>query len=260
MRSLFQIIRDLRTAGKMPQVTINLMAAATKENDPFYERIVREFFEAAQKRHGRVALIRSLEYGVAVCRLPRSFDEYFMAIDAAGRRNVKKARRLGYVFGRIQYNEHLDDVREIRRSTDVRQGKLAPEFLDAEVTPCADPPSRTNVHDYAYFGVIREGRLRAYAACLISGELCMIEHILGHAAFQGDGIVPMLIVGIAREMMEEYPRVKFYAYGTFFGCSVTLKRFKRKFLFEPHRVRWALDANSQSCQRVAWGMLLGITG
>ena len=56
--------------------------------------------------------MRSQTVGVAVCRLPRDFSYvYFMQIEAAVRRNVKKARRLGYEFRRIEYNDYLTDVR-----------------------------------------------------------------------------------------------------------------------------------------------------
>jgi hypothetical protein len=233
-----RLIQDAVTILRMPSVSINLMHAGTARNDPFYGRIVREFFAQTQKRHRKLPVIRALEYGVALCELPASFDEYFMAIESAARRNVKKAQRIGYTFQRIEFNQYLTDVGEIRRSTDQRQGTVPASF--GEVTPCRDPPSTTPIHDYAYFGIIKDGKLRAYAACLISGELCMVEHILGHADYQQDGVVPMLITGICRELFERFPSVKYYAYGTYFGGGITLRRFKKKFGFTPHRIRWVL--------------------
>jgi len=231
-------IRDLLDVRKMPRVTIALMASEASGNDPFYARIVDEFYEATRQRHDKFPLVRNWQYGVALCVLPATFDDYFMAIEAAGRRNFKKAERLGYRFGAIDYNGYLGDIGEIRRSTGVRQGKLSDELLAGEVTRCANPPSRNRVHDYPYFGVTRDGRLYAYAGCFIAGELCLIEHILGHAAHQADGVVPMLIVGMAKYVMQNHPRVKYYAYGTYFGAGTTLRRFKRKFLFLPHKVTW----------------------
>ena len=238
MKTVRQIWKDLGTVFRLPRVTINLMFAETQRNDPFYQRIVGEMYNTARRRHRKNPFVRSLEYGVALCPLPSAFDDYFMMIEAAGRRNVKKARRMGYTFQRIAYNDYLDDVRAIRNSTDVRQGKLAEDF--GEVRPCTDPPTRTDMHDYAYYGVLRDGHLLAYGSCFISGELCMLEHILGHAECLSDGIVPLLIVGIARELMEKYPRVRYFGYGTYFGCGTTLRRFKKKFLFLPHRVSWEL--------------------
>jgi hypothetical protein len=87
---------------------------------------------------------------------------------------------------------------------------------------------------------VREGRLYAYLGCMIAGEFCGIEQIFGHAKFQGDAVVPLLIVSLAEHLRTAHPRVKFYAYGGYFGAQETMRRFKRKFLFLPHRVDWLL--------------------
>ena len=106
----------------------------------FIKSLSRTFIVCATRRHSKFPLMRSQTVGVAVCRLPRDFaDEYFMRIEAAARRNVKKARRLGYEFRRIEYNDHLTDVREIRRSANERQGALPDEFVNGEVTPSEQP-------------------------------------------------------------------------------------------------------------------------
>jgi hypothetical protein len=68
----------------------------------------------------------------------------------------------------------------------------------------------------------------------------MIEHIYGHAAYQSDGVVPKMIVDTAGYLMECHPAVKYYGYGSYFGASATLRRFKKKFGFMPCRVKWLL--------------------
>jgi hypothetical protein len=234
-----KIIEDLRTALRMPRVSIDLMHGKTADNDPFYGRTVKKFYGEAHARHRKFPLIRTMEWGVALCRLPSSFDEYFMCIEAAGRRNYKKAKRNGYLFEKIDFNRHLDDIGEIRRSATHRQGEI-PEELLGEVKPCENPVSKDRTHDYPYFGVLKDGKLSAYAGCLIAGELCMIEHIYGHADKMSDGVVPMLIVGMAGYVMENHPDVKYYGYGTYFGASESMRRFKRKFKFLPCRVSWVL--------------------
>jgi hypothetical protein len=235
-----QMIRAFRGVVGMPSVTIDLMLRETKGNDPFYGRMVRKFYAETRVRHRRFPLVRHWRYGVALCRLPASFDEYFMAIESAARRNYKKSERLGYRFERIAHNDHLRGMQEIHQSTDVRQGRMPDELLRREVKPCSDPPSLSNVHDYPYFGVLKEGKLVAYSGSLVAGEAFMIEQLYGHAAHHADGVVPMLLIGMARYMMEHYPRVKYYANEMYFGASPTMRRFKRKFLFLPHRVRWFL--------------------
>jgi len=236
-----QLFKDFRDAIRMPSVTVDLMHRATTGNDPFYSETVREFHRSACAPHPKLRLIGQFNYGVAVCVLPAGYDDYFMMIDAAARRNYKKATRLGYSFDKIDYNRHLDDIREVRRSTPERQGRQLPtELIRDEVEPCRNPPTRTAAHDYPYFGILRDGKVVAYAGCLIAGQVCILEHILGHMAKQSDGIVPMLIIDIAKFVMAHHPDVKYYMYGTYFGAGTTMRRFKRKFRFMPHKVHWVL--------------------
>lgn len=240
MRTPRQVLKDINDVLLLPKLSINLMHSATVKNDPFYGRIVQEFYDTARRRHRKFPLIRALECGVAVCVLPGSFDEYVAMIEASARRNVKKAERLGYEFRRIDYNRFLEDIAAIRRSADVRQGEMPKDFLNEELKRCTDPATRTPVHDYAYFGIVKDDQLQAYAGCLVSGELFMIEQLYGHAAHQSDGIVPMVIVEMVRYLLEHYPRAKYYAYGAYFGATATMRRFKRKFGFQPYRVEWKL--------------------
>jgi hypothetical protein len=226
----------------LPRVSIDLMLQETKGNDLFFEDITKTFYSSSRKRHRKLPLIGTLTHGVALCELPESFDEYFMMIEAAGRRNVKKATRNGYQFGRIAFNSYLNDIGEIRRSATNRQGELPDAFLKKDVAPCDNPDSNSRVHDYPYFGVLKDGHLVAYMGVLVAGELAIIEHIYGHAKYQNDGIVPKMIVDTAGYLMKHHPAVKYYAYGSYFGASETLRRFKRKFKFLPYRVKWILGA------------------
>jgi hypothetical protein len=182
-----------------------------------------------------------MKFGVALGRLPPTFEEYFGSVEAAARRNYKKAARAGSLFRRIEFNDHLEEIREIRQSAEFRQGKPMPQsYLADKVAPRSDPPSRNSIHDYPYFGVFIEGKLVAYASCLIAGELAFIDHILGHARYLEQGAVPFLVVEQVRYLQQNHPQVKYYAYGTYFGATETMQRFKRKFNFLPHRVRWEL--------------------
>ncbi len=233
--------RDLQEIRRIPRLDIHLMESASSKNDPFYQRITREFYQEANRRHPKFPLIRELEWGVALCELPADFDDYFMLVEGAARRNYKKATRLGYHFQPIDFNQHLGAVDEIRLSTDVRQGKLSEEFLTTTVTASPNPIATDSTHGYPYFGVFKESHLRAYAGCQIGGELCMIEHIYGHADHHSDGAVPLLFISIAKYLFENHPQVRYYGYGTYYGAGESMRRFKKKFHFLPHRVRWHLE-------------------
>ncbi len=240
LMSIRQTFEDIRSIRNLPVVSIDLMLRETEGNDPFFARVTREFYRSSRRRHRKLPLMGVLTHGVALCELPVSFDAYFMLIEAAGRRNVKKANRNGYEFKRIDYNSFLEDIGEIRQSTDQRQGQLSEDFLKGDVSRCENPESNTSMHDYPYFGVVQDGKLYAYMGVLIAGELAIVEHIYGHAGYQNDGVVPKMIVDTAGYLMEHHPSVKWYGYGSYFGASESLRRFKRKFKFLPHRVKWAL--------------------
>lgn len=235
------IFEDLKRLRKLPAVSVDVMLGETEMNDPFYGELVRKFLVDVHRRHRRFPLVRAMVHGAALCVLPDSVDDYFRMIEAAGRRNVKKCRRLGYVFKRISYNDYLRDISEIRRSAPTRQGALPSEFLAEELKPCTDPPTLTDVHDYAYFGVLLDGTLVAFAGCLVAGELFSVEQVYGHADHLSDGVVPLLMVDMAGYAKEHYPRVRYYMYGTYFGAGQTMRRFKRKFGLNPHRVQWLAD-------------------
>lgn len=233
---------DLSELARMPVLTVNLMLKRTVDNDPFYAECTKEWFADATRRHPKFPLIRSREWGCAVCVLPRSHQDYFMYIEASARRNYKKAVKAGYRFAPLDFNANLEAVAEIRRSTPERQGAMPESYLRGEVKAHQNPKSRTAYHDYPYFGVFLEDKLVAYSSCFVSGELCSLQHILGHADFQSDGIVPMMLIGIAEQVYKRYPAVRYFVYGTYFGAAPAMRRFKKKFRFYPHRVIWRLDA------------------
>ena len=110
--------------------------------------------------------------------------------------------------------------------------------MATEAVPHRNPPSLNATHDYAYFGIFKDDVLVAYAGCLIAGQLCAVETIYGHADYLPDGIVPLLFASIGDGISAQHPSVAFYSYGMYYGASETMKRFKRKFLFLPHRVSW----------------------
>jgi hypothetical protein len=236
--------RMLRLASEfreMRRVSVDLMARAARDNHPFFQAMVRDFYAEVRRRHRRFPLFRRLVQGVAMCELPESFDKYYMSIEGSARRNHKKACREGCSVRPIRFNDHLAAIADIRRSADSRQGRAMPqEYRDGVVAPCRNPESNSPFHDYPYFGVFLGDQLIGYAGCMIAGQVCSIEHILGHAKHLSVGAVPLLMIGIARHLYDRHRQVRYYIYGTYFGAGETMRRFKRKFGFDPHRVDWVL--------------------
>jgi hypothetical protein len=234
------LLRDVITFFRMPRVSINLMLEQASQNDPFYSKLVKLFYQDAQSRHRKLFFVGKYAYGFALCALPKDFHNYFIKLKSSTRNEYRKALRLGYRVRRFDFNAHLEEIHEILQSTPVRQGELPREIREGCVQPIANPPSRTPYHDYPYFGVFKEDKLVAYAGCMILGEMCHLNEIYGHASYQKDCIVHLLILEIAAEIFKSYPVVRYYSYDTYFGASDSLRHFKRKFLFYPHRATWTL--------------------
>jgi hypothetical protein len=174
-----------------------------------------------------------------MCDLLSDVRPYLTRIEASGQRNVKKAQRLGYRFGPLDYNAHVHEVVNIRRSNDERQGRVSLLCRACSLKPVMNPAPLNDYHRYDYYGVFREGALHAYAACFQAGQVCLIEQVFGHADDLADGVVPMLLAGIAQHLTQ-FPHVQYYCYGTTFGAPTSMRRFKKKFLFYPHNVIWEL--------------------
>jgi hypothetical protein len=244
---LFRAIGEFR---EMPAIAVNLMYSSAQEAAPFYADMVWKHFEETRRRHPRWPFIGRLQYGMATCCLPKHFDDYFMVLEGSARRNYKKAAREGCSARRIDFNDHLDEIREIRQSSAIRQGRLVPtEFRQGLIGRCCDPPSTSPLHDYPYFGVFVNHTLVAYAGCMVAGDICCLEQIWGHVDHFGTGVVPYLIIEIARHIYRAHEQVRFYTYGTYFGAGQTMQRFKRKLGFLPHRIHWQLDDDSQPPER-----------
>jgi hypothetical protein len=240
LSAIKRLAEDFRAWCSMPTVRINLKLTGTTGNDPFFQRVVKEFHRNTLRRSRKLPLLKDYRHGVALCILPYSFDAYFVEIEASARRNYKTAVRNGYEFARIDYNAYLNDVAEIWRSTDTRQGRMPAAYLMGSPKPHSNPTSSSTTHDYPYFGAPKEGRLVAYAGAFVSGDIFVIQTIFGHAGHSANGVVPMLVIGMANVIFNHRLDVRFYAYGMYFGAGENMRRFKDKLCFRPHHVAWML--------------------
>src|SRR5258708_5476954 len=196
------------------------MLKKTAKNPPFSPPAVRLFYNQATRLNPHLLFAaRKYQYGVALCPLPQTFEAYFMKIEASARRNYKKALRSGYEFRKIDYNAHLDDIREIWMSMPIRQGAVPKHMQEGQVWRISDPPSRSPYQAYPYYGVFKDNHLVAYSGCLITGELCSLNTLFGHASHLENGVVPLVLIETVRNLILHFPTVKYFVYDTFYGGS-----------------------------------------
>jgi hypothetical protein len=178
---------------------------------------------------------------MTICHLPKVGEQYFSRIESSARRNYKKAIREGCSFKKLIYNDHLQEIGAIWKSTPDRQGRAMTADFGCDVAPAnTNPEPKTKIHLFPSYGIFFEGQLIAYADCFIAGEIAIIQRTFGHADFYDYRPVPQLFIEIALEFIANHPDVKYLSYGMYFGAAESMQRFKRKFDFLPHRVFWKL--------------------
>jgi hypothetical protein len=225
-----------------PKSPLSLMLEKIEGNDSFYKKITINFYKLVTKRRRKMSLFRQMTRAVSVCLLPNSYAVYIKSIESSGHQNVKKAIKNGYTFKTINYNEHLDDIWDIRRSTRTQQGNVPDSSISSRPKASADPKSNTLYHGYPYFGVFDpENKLEAYTGCLLAGEVIEMSHFYGYADHQKNGVVPLLITSIFNHTIENHPQIKAFIYSGYIGASPTLKHFKKKFNFLPYQIKWSLN-------------------
>lgn len=236
-----KIVELYKLLFSTPTKELCLQIEKTRDNDPFFEKMTNTFYKNVTKRHPKMPIFGTLTRGVSINVLSSDFATYLKSIESSGMRNIKKAKRLGYTFARIEFNDHIDGVWDIRKSAPVRQGAMATDFMEIRPKEQKNPKSANMYHDYPYFGVFDEnGVLAAYAGCFLAGDVIELSHYYGHAEHQKNGVVPLIITSIAEYVLENHTNIKAYLYGGYIGASPTLKRFKKKFGFLPHHVKWRL--------------------
>lgn len=199
----------------------------------------RAAYRAFTARHRVFKMTAAKRWGVALVRLPASFDEYL----AGGsmeylRRQRRRAEKAGYRYARISPQAHLDAILEINRSTPTRQGRaMSGSYLDP------DQVARAFAEDQPISAILDAGgRLRAYADVPVIGDAFVYSRILGHADDLERGVMYLLVSEVIREHIEAagqgIPTPSWAMYDTFWGASPGLAYFKERAGFRPYTVDW----------------------
>jgi hypothetical protein len=197
----------------------------------------RRLYAAFTRRHPRMPLLRAKTHGVALIHL-RDFPAGAAYLESVGGKNsaayfTRKALRAGYIFQPVDLNDHVGEIDAIHRSAPERQGKA----IDPAYVKRLD---RYPVNEHnAYYGIVRDGKLVAYLWVVRSGQLALLNRIMGHADYLRDGIMYMLVTSyIAGECDAGGQHVVMY--DTWFGASEGLRLFKSRCGFRPFRVIWKM--------------------
>ncbi|MHB8671986.1 MAG: GNAT family N-acetyltransferase [Acidimicrobiales bacterium] len=213
---------------RAPRVTIELFG------DHHAERIHRSF----TRRHPRFRVTPAKRWGVALVRLPDSFEAYLAGGSKALLRQKRRlATAKGFSHAIVPSAAHLDEILEINLSSASRQGRPMPAAYVDRNALLEWARGRPTIH-----GILdQSGRLRAYAWVPDAGDLILFERLLAHAADLELGTMYLLVSEVIRYHLDtRRPNgtPHWAMYDTFWGAKPGLAYFKRRLGFEPYTVDW----------------------
>jgi hypothetical protein len=223
-----RLVRDGLALRRLPVVTIELSGGEG----------CRSLFRDFTRRHPRWRVIQSHAWGVALLRVPDSYESFLRGPERAHfRREVNRAYRFGFTVSPINGVERLDEIMAINRSAEVRQGQpMLPGYLDEAAM------RRYFSRSPDVFGVAdAEGVLQGYLSLHTCGEIASVELLLGHADALPRGVMWPLFATVVEEVIRRRAgdgSPTWLMYDMISGASVGLRQFKRWVGFEAYRVRW----------------------
>ncbi|MFM2208247.1 MAG: hypothetical protein RL213_2222 [Bacteroidota bacterium] len=199
----------------------------------------RRLFESFTSRHPKFPLISRKTVGVALLPLDdfKTSEDY---LESVGGKNSaayfsRKAIRAGYAYAAFDPNSRADDIQRIHLSSPERQGKKM------------DSSYRTGFGEYpsdrrnSFYGVFKGDELVAYIWIVRSGQLLLMNRIMGHADHLRNGVMYLLVSSLIRqEIDKEGAQGRFVMYDTMLGASAGLRMFKERCGFRPYRLKWRL--------------------
>jgi hypothetical protein len=183
-----------------------------------------------------------LEMNVSILVLPEDIERDWWGAPESYwmRQKIRRAIKLGYEFSPIDYSDHLDEIREINTSKDMRQGlKMSDSY---QAMPVKKNPFRNQTcrrHRNDYFGILKDGRLYAYALVRQCGEMFIFSEIIGHGDHLDTGIMNLMVFEAAKRRFAE-SECRYGVYHVHHNGTPGLQFFKRKMGFAGYRVHWEL--------------------
>lgn len=219
-------LETLKSILRLPAIVLHLDPSHTEG-----ERMYTSF----SRRHPRMPLVKFKSIGVALLSLHefQQPEEYLKTV--SGKNSAayfsRKAERAGYRLQEFNAAQHQQEIIRIHLSADTRQGKELPDNYRNEI----DYPQ--NAYN-RYMGVFKGEDLVGYLWLIVSGDVAVINRIMGHQDHLKEGIMYFLVTETISRLIRNKENSIHLMYDTYFGASDGLKMFKRRLGFKPYRVTW----------------------
>lgn len=226
---------DAPDFGSLPKLTINLQAGDT--SDPHCVSYVDELYPVYTRGMDvQYPGYSRLGTGTSVAVLPDSYDQWFEDVGYYCRRKVRRAQKQGYEFTAINRDDYLADIYEINTSLEERQGREMAERYRRPVKPFGPlPDHQCPRHRLCTYGVLKDGKLVAYAWVYQTGEMFLLSTLLGHGEHMKNGVMFLLIAGVVKDLIES-AGTRYAVYERHWSGTEGLRFFKEQMGFKPYLV------------------------
>ena len=169
------------------------------------------------------------EHLPAMITLFSSYDEYRHKTNRECGSLIRKAQKNGYEGSVVDYNHYLCDIYDVNTSMEYRQNKQMTEGYSIYPRTITHPEKPCSIHFDRTYGVLKEGKLYAYAQVSFVNEMGVINRILGHGDHRIYRVMNLLIATIVEDCYKQQ-YVKYLNYLTL--PKTSLGAFKKSVGFE----------------------------
>lgn len=224
MKKFSEIKQIIKTVKSLPSVEIHL--DNSQEGNQLYN-----YFNS---RHPKFLFLKRKKYGVGLISLT-DFDSAEAYIKSVNGKNSaayfsRKAIGKNCRFETIDPNNFINEIHEIHLSAKSRQGREIDNTYQSKIE--SYPINSNNT----YFGVFADDKLVAYLWIVNSGDLLLMNRIMGHSNFLDLGIMYLIVTEFIQHSFTL--NSKYIMYDTLIGGSEGLKLFKKRCGFKPYNVNW----------------------
>jgi hypothetical protein len=226
---------DAPDFGSLPKLTITLEVADTP--DRYCTEYVDQLYPVYSAHMGSLYPGYSkLGVGTSVAVLPPTYEQWYQELAKKRRYKIRRSQRAGYEFKQINRDDYLDDIHDVNTSLDERQGRPMATRYRRMVKPFGPLPDQPCPrHQLCTYGVLKDGKLVAYAWVYQTGEMFLLSTILGHGDHLAQGVMFLLIAGIIQDLIET-AGAKYAVYERHWSGTDGLRFFKEQMGFRPYLV------------------------
>ena len=176
------------------------------------------------------------ELSYAIIKTNYTYDEYFQqCIKSPERALIRKAIKNRYTIREIEYDDHLDEIREINTSKEQRGGRsMSEDYSHPKKRDSIVKPINPQIYTYGCFDETQQ--LVAY---YMFEKITNFYHVvkgIGHSEHLRNGIMNYLFAYSIAQLSEKH-ECEFIVYGLTAAHGEGLDRFKRQAGCQVRRIK-----------------------